>query len=368
MISSILGNEKLPPGDEEAVRELFNEYASSKDEYLVDGAILTCNMVFTGTQLIRGVIYGTDIEGVEKGTETQLMVSKNISEINGMPVATVKDYGENNIEPFKCNCLNLPDRESEFQAILEDEECQKYGTCRQLMKLDDDWENIIRSTSYLSFNGSQGITINSMLFCSHGGLITPVTSGQILFEKYLEEPDIHNIQQVKEYVWFYFRSKNFSMETVAGIMGNVQRECQFDLELAASINPNRFGLFQWSNNPKEARRKAFNSWAIDNNYDVNLISVQCEYAYIEMTTNGMFSIILDKNEDNPNDLLCNYQTLISAKDPEDAAKIFATSFERCCTESYWDENRQLHYKNIQHSKDRQFYAGEIYKEMKDMER
>lgn len=185
LIDSVLGDEELPPGDEEAIRELFNEYALNKDEYLVDGAVLTCNMAFKGTCFIRGVTYGTEVKNVENPTQTHLSVSDNKSEINGQTVATVKDHKEEvNIELFKCNCLNMPDREEEYEAIHDDEECKKYGICRKLMKLDNDWENFIRSTCYLSFSRSlegdraQGITMNSVLFCSHGGLITPVDSGQ----------------------------------------------------------------------------------------------------------------------------------------------------------------------------------------------
>lgn len=186
LIDSVLGDEELPPGDEEAIRELFNEYASNKDEYLVDGAVLTCNMAYKGTCYIRGITYGTEVKNVENPRQTRLLVSDNKSEINGQPVATVKDHKEGvNIELFKCNCLNMPDREEEYEAFHDDEECKKYGICRKLMKLDNDWENFIRSTCYLSFSRStegdraQGITMNSVLFCSHGGLITPVTSGQV---------------------------------------------------------------------------------------------------------------------------------------------------------------------------------------------
>ena len=211
LINSVLGDEELPIGDEEAVRELLHEYVSNKDEYLVDGAVLTCSMASTGTYLIGNVGLGTEIKNIDNPTQTLLRVSSNLSKITGMPVATVKDHKKQmntgnieqeetgNIEPFKCNCLSFPDRESEREAILNDEECRKYGICRQLMKLDNDWENFIRSTGYLSFNRTtekeraQGITMKSVLFCSHGGLITPVTSGQyyndVRYQKLLAETE-----------------------------------------------------------------------------------------------------------------------------------------------------------------------------------
>ena len=211
LINSVLGDEELPIGDEEAVRELLHEYVSNKDEYLVDGAVLTCSMASTGTYLIGNVGLGTEIKNIKNPTQTLLRVSSNLSKITGMPVATVKDHKKQmntgnieqeetgNIEPFKCNCLSFPDRESEREAILNDEECRKYGICRQLMKLDNDWENFIKSTGYLSFNRTtekeraQGITMKSVLFCSHGGLITPVTSGQyyndVRYQKLLAETE-----------------------------------------------------------------------------------------------------------------------------------------------------------------------------------
>ncbi len=116
-----------------------------------------------------------------------------------MNTGNIEQEETGNIEPFKCNCLSFPDRESEREAILNDEECRKYGICRQLMKLDNDWENFIKSTGYLSFNRTtekeraQGITMKSVLFCSHGGLITPVTSGQyyndVRYQKLLAETE-----------------------------------------------------------------------------------------------------------------------------------------------------------------------------------
>ncbi|EOS41635.1 hypothetical protein C809_04206 [Lachnospiraceae bacterium MD335] len=235
LINSVLGDEELPVGDEEAVRELLHEYVSNKDEYLVDGAALTCNMAATGTYMIRNVAFGTEIKNMENPTRTYLRVSANLTEINGKPVATIKDHKKieeepeseqgnakgnkskesdtkgnelkkeknGNIEPFKCNCLNFPDRESEYERIFKDKDCRKYGTCRQLMNLESDWENFIKSTGYLSFSRTtekeraQGITMKSVLFCSHGGLITPVTSGQIRHYAYGDIIDKVTLERIK---------------------------------------------------------------------------------------------------------------------------------------------------------------------------
>lgn len=53
LINMTLGDELLPAGDEEAIRELFNDCAQDKNAYLVDGAILTCNMAYTQPQACR---------------------------------------------------------------------------------------------------------------------------------------------------------------------------------------------------------------------------------------------------------------------------------------------------------------------------
>ena len=277
LINSVLGDEELPIGDEEAVRELLHEYVSNKDEYLVDGAVLTCSMASTGTYLIGNVGLGTEIKNIDNPTQTLLRVSSNLSEINGMPVATVKDHKKQmntgnieqeetgNIEPFKCNCLSFPDRESEREAILNDEECKKYGICRQLMKLDNDWENFIRSTGYLSFNRTtekervQGITMKSVLFCSHGGLITPVTSGQINTKIVyalacattggpIGELEWEQMKANAEYIYNYFDSKGWTAEAICGLLGNIFEECKLNPGAWQHWNDvdEGYGLVQWT--------------------------------------------------------------------------------------------------------------------------
>lgn len=49
--------------------------------------------------------------------------------------------------------------------------------------------------------------------------------------------------------------------------------------------------------------------------------------------------------------------------PEEAAKIFATSFERCCVSYRRDDNGQIHYSDIQDSYGRQDSARKIYDAM-----
>lgn len=141
-------------------------------------------------QEILGVRCGYGInKDLESRKGTVLHVFGNTEVINGRLAATVKDHILNkNIEPFKCNCRNIPDRISEIKKLYENiDMCKRYGTCQVLMRLERDWENIIRSDQYKEYTytddgkeikGAKAITMNSMLFCSHGGIIMPVTSGQ----------------------------------------------------------------------------------------------------------------------------------------------------------------------------------------------
>ena len=178
--------ERIEAQAEELKEKFYSNYGDEENKNLVDGAILTCNMATTDVQVIRGTVFGTRGTGIRGEKKyTKLSVPIGISEASELGIATVKSREKgNHILPFECNCMHLPDREWEMEKIFSDlEECKKFGTCRQLMKLDNDWENVIKETSYQSFGTEEGeqaevVTMMSMLFCSHGGLITPVDSGQ----------------------------------------------------------------------------------------------------------------------------------------------------------------------------------------------
>lgn len=193
MVNAALEGEIIPAGEEEAIRELYSGYGRRDDEYLVEGAILTCDKAVTDVKIIRGQIFScTELGDEAEKKKTILKVSTNQQEgINGMLIATVEDCkkGEN-IIPFQCNCAYEPFNDKEEEEIFSDlENCKQYGTCRKLMKLENKWENIIRETKYFTFNSIsekgkkvEGITMTSILFCSHGGIITPMNSGQIILD------------------------------------------------------------------------------------------------------------------------------------------------------------------------------------------
>lgn len=54
------------------------------------------------------------------------------------------------------------------------------GTCKYLMWLEDRWEKTLEGENgFFCYEGSPVLTMNSVLFCKHGGaFIYPLTSGQ----------------------------------------------------------------------------------------------------------------------------------------------------------------------------------------------
>lgn len=172
--------------DAEYMRKVL-EYLKEKEEehhYLVDGATLTC----TRCKMEPDTYYGRTFTAPEGSDESKLKVTHNTSYRNGAGqyFATVKDI---EFEPFG-NCKNPPDREAERKALMlaaESEELCKYGTCRYLMDLNDEWENWLSDTGYqevTEFNGEsvETVTMEAILFCKHGGFIRPVNSGYIKTE------------------------------------------------------------------------------------------------------------------------------------------------------------------------------------------
>lgn len=198
------------------------------DEYLVDGAFLTCSSATWGNfQLSDDDCI--EIDGVEEkrkeGKATEyLRVPENPMSANELRYATVADTKQEwNIMPFPCNCMMpaLPEQDAKIRANKVDS--QSHGVCKYLMDLEKEWENydfeetisfsvpalpshplsisITKSVPYKDFMDEEmpsaledaqmseiwsrdsaqkkkGITMTSVLFCKHGGFIYPLTSGQ----------------------------------------------------------------------------------------------------------------------------------------------------------------------------------------------
>lgn len=375
------------------IEEIYNEYVNKEEEYLVDGAILQCNQATWDDFPVLGgepVVLEGDIYKAQK-PHTTLCVSENPISSNDLIFATVGDTIKDiNIIPFKCNCKIEADRESEIEKIKNDESCSEYGVCRHLMQLNSEWENVsLEGSSYLSERDISGllqidnyylqqvrygivekssiavqkdcINMCSILFCKHGGIITPVYSGQKPnYDRILMyEPDRSDITAVIKYIWFFFRSKGLSEMAVAGIMGNVYQECKFNLNKAEGDKKSRFGLFQWSTEESDERKIKIDEWVKSEGLDINLVSTQCKYAYKEMQK--MSLKILDVNENNPKELHCNFESLQNASSPKEAARIFAAFFENCVVKggNYYEDG-VYHYRDITGSFERQKNAQIVY--------
>lgn len=196
--------------DKEIIRRLQDD---KHDEYLVDGALLCCTKAtWNDFELSDGSKVHLDkMEEKKKRGEPQvpLRVWENPLFKDGFRHATVTDTVEGlNISPLLCNCQEPAAEGIEQKIIKNMDECKKYGVCRYLMNLEDEWENIDFNVPYASFSDIQalgtigsgqfdhnsnskilstedktGITMTSVLFCRHGGFIYPETSGQNVITK-----------------------------------------------------------------------------------------------------------------------------------------------------------------------------------------
>ncbi len=220
---------------------MLEEYADDHDEYLVDGARLKCSHAIREIKVIQGKIY----RSVAPDTTTVLKVTENPKAkcCGYLYHATVKDRKvKDNIPPFRCNCDREPHNEKEWAKLEADETCLYEGTCKALIDLEDEWDNLPTMTPYLSFGNDgdeeliSGITMSSVLFCRHGGFITPLTSGQrmgSLFDsinsvsyKTGEQWTAEMIEMAK-YVTSKMLMEGYSLEIIAGFVGNIVNEGKF---------------------------------------------------------------------------------------------------------------------------------------------
>lgn len=198
-IGRVFNEEKVT---DERFEELMRNYIKEDKyhQYLVDGAVLRCTAAttddFTYAEEETVVLENKD----DEVCNITLDVHENPMNINGLTYATIKDTIQNvNIVAPKCNCCLVADRDAERNSIKNDTDRNKNGVCMHLMRLNEEWDNFeVDGTTYLTktniaqspftagvgkildvvIEESEGITMTSVLFCKHGGLIMPVTSGQ----------------------------------------------------------------------------------------------------------------------------------------------------------------------------------------------
>ncbi len=208
---------------EEQTKEQFEELCRNYNttdkykEYLVDGAVLQCTKATMEDFKLPGgkkiILERSEYDDENARVQMVLHVRENGMDDQGRCYATVKDCVQGiNIFWPACNCMMPADREEEKKRIEQDKECSKFGVCRHLMQLNEKWDNMplyglkddlweedrtymtkrnvyVKDGApkmdiedipeeYLESEDAEGITMTSVLFCKHGGLICPVTSGQ----------------------------------------------------------------------------------------------------------------------------------------------------------------------------------------------
>lgn len=171
---NIFGNEENDKEYQDALNYILGLIKEEiKNEYLVNGAILSCQMA-TGKDI--------EIDGIRfrggHGSRTRLKVNRK-GKISGKAKAIILDCKkEENIFPFG-NCLaELPDPVKE--KLKNNQQARIEGTCKYLMWLEEKWENVFEGDNgSFCYEGNPELTMNSVLFCKRGGaFIYPLTSGQ----------------------------------------------------------------------------------------------------------------------------------------------------------------------------------------------
>lgn len=401
------------PGD---LEEFYKDYVNREEEYLVDGAVLQCDQATWDDFPVPGgdpVVLEGDFDKAQKPRTTLRAYENPISD-NGLIFATVSDTIKDiNIIPFKCNCKIEADREAEIEAIKADKSCSRHGVCRHLMKLNSEWENVsLGGNSYLSkrdISGSiqvpnnylqqvrygivenssiavekEGLNMCSILFCKHGGIITPVNSGQNKFQEEngdLPEVDPTDPESVRKFIWAFFRKEGFSEYAVAGIIGNVYQETHGTFDPGVTKGTSRYGLFQWGggreNELLDRGEEYEKQMGLPKGEGWKDVQLQCEYALDEyyMRTEGDYG--WTSNRFNPKDrtMLLNSKinwdeekAFVGTKDQfenaqsaTDAALVWALSFERCVGEkSPQPEGKYSVFVDLQGLKDRITEAEKAY--------
>ncbi len=320
-----------------------------KNHYLVNEAILTCTHCTQKTVEAEGM----EFQVPEGCTETKLKVTRNETAKNGAEqcFATIED-SEKGVNIFSFgNCVNPPDRKDEKKALIYagmSEELRKLGTCQYLMKLNDKWENLIFDLGYdgrvENEDGSmvETITMESVLFCKHGGFIYPIDPGYIETESDLEDekepPEREKVSpeeikikaqlleagvkdpDVAIYVWKFFIDKGLSEYAVAGIMGNVFQESRFDS--TANRNNNYLGLFQVGGERKERLKSEAGEVGWED------YRVQCEFTWKEYTGEYVDGWVANKLFVNDHILIGNKDDFENTKSATEAALIWGISYER----------------------------------------
>lgn len=196
---------------------------AGKKHYLVDGAVLRC----THCTLEPQTPFNKEFSAPEGSDKVILKTEQNKTAKNKMEqcFATKGDSKKFiNISPFG-NCKNPPDRVKEKEAIKVAEnskELLSLGTCRYMMELNDEWEVLMQIIGYedepgVDLEKIKTLTMESILFCKHGGFIYPIDSGYIEAPDKMEEwlNDVNTVAQ-----WYVADVKTYCHMTWDDIQAN----------------------------------------------------------------------------------------------------------------------------------------------------
>lgn len=400
--------------DKEIIRRLQDD---KHDEYLVDGALLCCTKAtWNDFELSDGSKVHLDkMEEKKKRGEPQvpLRVWENPLFKDGFRHATVTDTVEGlNISSFLCNCQEPAAEGIEQKIIKNMDECKKYGVCRYLMNLEDEWENIDFNVPYASFSDIQalgtigsgqfdynsnckilstedktGITMTSVLFCRHGGFIYPETSGQtyvaVKDESELEEESVleegamldqSDPDSIKRYMWDFFRDAGFSEVAVAGILGNVEIESAGFKPDAIYEGGPYYGLFQYGGGREVPFIEEGKEWAKEHGIPEEDgwkdVRFQCEYALEDYHNghNGDAGWLNRQVEREDGSVLNgNKEMFENTTSVTDAALAWGVSYERCVDGDKWSRDAigNLTASEIQDQEKRLKAAQTIYDDFKE---
>lgn len=115
--------------------------------------------------------------------------------------------------------------------------------------------------------------------------------------------------EVKQNVWAFFKEKGLSDEAVAGIMGNVALESNFD-STATNKSSGAFGLFQWLG----SRYNELVEYATNRKTMVSDVDTQLNFAWEEMKTTHKSTLEAMESD--------KYTT------PSEYAEVFEKKFEK----------------------------------------
>ena len=106
-------------------------------------------------------------------------------------------------------------------------------------------------------------------------------------------------------VWNYFKSKGFSDSAVAGIMGNLQQESNFNSNAGKNAQGSAYGIAQW----RGGRLSNLNSFAKNKGTSANDLNTQLEFMWEEMQKREKSSFISLQRELSATEHASNFNLL-----------------------------------------------------------